>query len=533
MNTVWLVRWPQIAGRLSFWLSITGYKRGDRSLNERLYRVYLVLFFAGWGFMVFSLISSYVFQGLSLIAGEAGVPMLAMGIGVLGLLIWLAYDVWRYARQSPLVFSEDDQYLICQTPVKRSAVALAWMLGDWVFSVPLFWAVTVILSFTALESQVQTMEVVEMVPLYLIAGARASLIILPLHFGLTALTYALGCLRLQRDEIRPRLTMAMRSIIVFLAFGLALTISLAGLAGLVRLPWSILLAPLLLPVSAAVSAIFFAPGLALSLALALAGTLLLWRAGNQVNLSRAAQETVQKETLQTARLLGQTELVDEIQRRQALGTDHRPSLTGARPGLRMLVWKDQLQVRRYFHLKNIPPWLFLLSLTTAALLTPVLIVQAFILLLLTDNLAKNMTTRLRADLSRWWLLRSLPFNSTNLLLTEMALPGILATLIGWAAFGIAAAVGGIAVPPAILVPFLVAIAGLSGAADIARKSKTAELMTGSAAPVSETGVLLGFACLGAVALALAYVGEFLALSLAFAMTYYMGKYAAGQLRNIG
>jgi hypothetical protein len=532
MSTVWLVRWPQIAGRMAFWLSITGYKRGDRSLNERLYRLYLVLFFAGWGFMVFSLISSYVHDGFSLLAGEADVPLLVAGVAVLGLLAWVAYNVWRFARQSPLTFSEDDQYLICMTPVKRSAVALAWMLGDWVFSIPFFWAAGVILSFTVLEGSLQGMTMVEMLPRFLLAGARASVVILPLHFGLMALTYALGCLRLQQNHLRMRLTMAMRIGVILLAVALGLTFYFAGPLGWMNFPWNILLAPLLLPAGAALTMASLVPGLLLAVFLTAAGGMLLWRSGAQVNLSRAAQETVQKESLATATLLGQTDVVDEIQRRQALGTDHRPSLAGARPGLRMLLWKDQLQTRRYFRLKNIPPWLILFGLTVAALLTPVLIVQAFILLMLADNLGRTMTSRFRADLSRWWLLRSMPFNSTHLLLAELVLPGLLATLVGWAAFGVAAGTG-IAVPPAALVPFLAAVVGLSGAADIARKSKTAELMNGTVAPMSETGVLLAFACLAVVALALVYIGSFLALSLAFAMTYYMGKYASGQLKKIG
>jgi len=79
----------------------------------------------------------------------------------------------------------------------------------------------------------------------------------------------------------------------------------------------------------------------------------------------------------------------------------------------------------------------------------------------------------------------------------------------------------------------VIVAGQCGAADMARKSKTADLMNGSAAPVSEGGVLLAFACLGTIALASAYVGPFLGLSLAYAMTYFTGKYAVGQMRKIG
>jgi hypothetical protein len=533
MNTVWLVRWSQIASKVSFWLSITGYKRGDRSLNESIYRIYLVLFFTGWGFMVFSLVSSILYDGLASLVDEAAVPLAAVNAGVFGLLIWLIYDLWRFSRQSPLVFSEDDQYLICLTPVSRSAVGMAWMIGDWILSVPFFWAAGVILSFTVLEGAVQGMELIDMLPYYLGAGLRATSIILPLHFGLMALTYALGCLRLQRDQIRQHLLVAMRSLALFTVLALAFTFFTRGFLNWTGLPWSILLYPLILPVKAALLAAPWWSGSVLALAVAAGGAYLLWRAGQHVNLSRAAQETVQKETLQTALMLGQSEVVDEIQRRQTLGIDHRPSLTGARPGWRMLLWKDQLQARRYFRYQSVLHWLSLFGLASAAVIIPSLIVQAFVLLLLADNLSRLLTIRLRADLSRWWLLRSLPFSSGNLLLAELALPALLATLLGWLAVGLAAVLGGFKVPPLILVPFLVFVAGFAGAADVARRSKTADLMVGSAATVSEMGVLQAFACLGAVALALAYVGPFLALSLAFAMSYYMGKYAVGQLKKIG
>jgi hypothetical protein len=533
MNTVWLVRWPQIASKVSFWLSITGYKRGDRSLNESIYRIYLVLFFTGWGFMVFSLVSSILYDGLASLVGEAAVLPAAVNAGVLGLLAWLVYDLWRFSRQSPLVFSEDDQYLICLTPVSRSAIGMAWMIGEWIFSVPFFWAASVILSFTVLEGSVQGMELIEMLPYYLGAGVRATTIIFPLHFGLMALTFALGCLRLQRDQIRPSLSMAMRNIALFTILALAVTLFTRGFLNWTGLPWNLLLYPLILPVQAALFAAPWWAGFVLALAIAAAGAYLLWRASQHVNLSRAAQETVQKETLQTALMLGQSEVVDEIQRRQTLGIDHRPSFTGARPGWRILLWKDQLQARRYFRFQSILQWLSLFGLVSAALIIPSLIVQAFVLLLLADNLSRLLTTRLRADLSRWWLLRSLPFSSGNLLLAELALPSLFATLLGWLALALASVLGGYAVPPLILVPFLVFVAGFAGAADIARRSKTADLMVGSAAPVSETGVLLAFACLGAVALALAYIGPFLALSLAFALMYYLGKYAIGQLKKIG
>ncbi|HSV85893.1 MAG TPA: hypothetical protein VLH85_04920, partial [Levilinea sp.] len=95
MKTVWLVRGPQIAAKVSFWLSITGFKRHDRSLNERIYRIYVALFFAGWGFMAFSLISNTVHDGIAQLAGAEAVPLAAISIGALGLLAWIAYNAWR------------------------------------------------------------------------------------------------------------------------------------------------------------------------------------------------------------------------------------------------------------------------------------------------------------------------------------------------------------------------------------------------------------------------------------------------------
>lgn len=533
MKTAWLVRGPQIAAKLSFWLSIAGYNRDDRSLNERIYRIYLVLFFTGWGFLAFSLISNTVHDAIAHLAGAEAVPHAAMSIAALGLLAWLAYTAWRVARQSPLTFSEDDQYLICLTPVRRSAVALAWLAGDWIFSVPFFWAGSVILAFTVLDGRMQgNLTLVELLPHYLVAGLRASIITLPLHFGLLALLYALGCLRLQSDRSLPYLSVAMRLSAILLPLTYTLILITSGFRAFSSPFDQAFLAPLTLPLGSALAIFPLLPGLFTAVLLAVGGALALWRASNQLNLSRAAQETVEKDILETVSLLGQTDLAEDIRRRKRLGVDHKPSLGGAGPGLRILPWKDHLQMRRDFHLRPVLHWLSIFGLAVYLLLTTNLIVQAFVLLLLADNLARLLTARLRADLSRWWLLRSLPFPLGSLLFYELALPGILATLLGWLAIAAAVHFGGIQPPPAILVPFLVLLTGFSGAADIARKSKTADLLNGSASPVTEGGVLIVFACLGSIALALTFVGSFLALSLAFAMTYYTGKYAASQMKKI-
>src|SRR5574342_104344 len=130
MKPVWLVRSRQIAQKLSFWLTLIGYDPRDHSLSHRIYLVYASIFMSLWGFAMLSLVAGGAARALTL-PGIGSANQAAARISLLVLVIWFFYQLWQVSRRSPFVFSEEDAYLICQTPVRRSIVAISWFLGDW------------------------------------------------------------------------------------------------------------------------------------------------------------------------------------------------------------------------------------------------------------------------------------------------------------------------------------------------------------------------------------------------------------------
>ena len=113
-------------------------------------------------------------------------------------------------------------------------------------------------------------------------------------------------------------------------------------------------------------------------------------------------------------------------------------------------------------------------------------------------LCQQFTLRLRADLSRWWLLQSLPLSKPDLLFAELVLPWGLTTALGWLA--VLAVDTGPFFPGAILIvllPPVTAALGFIAAADLLRQSKTALLMQGLPARHSELALIVGALCAAA------------------------------------
>ncbi len=243
-NPVWLVRSRQLASDLRYWLILTGYDRNDRSFSQKIYMGYAAIFFGLWGMAMLSFLSSTA-RSLLAVLGVSSVPTAAAGFLSLLLLAWWLYAVNRAARRSPLAFSEDDVYLICQTPVNRRSVAFAWLAGSWPLWATLLGAVAVVLAFAITDDALAGSTTIASIPLYLLAGTR-SLVVVALEVGgMLALAWAFGCLRLQDDRERPRLHLVPAGLALALAAGLLLSGSpLKALAGP---PWNVLLAPVAFP----------------------------------------------------------------------------------------------------------------------------------------------------------------------------------------------------------------------------------------------------------------------------------------------
>jgi hypothetical protein len=82
---------------------------------------------------------------------------------------------------------------------------------------------------------------------------------------------------------------------------------------------------------------------------------------------------------------------------------------------------------------------------------------------------EQISLRFRRDLSRWWLLQSLPLNAARLVLFEMAPAWVLSVLTGWLALPLSGLTTDAALGTALLWPFLALSAGLATGADILRR----------------------------------------------------------------
>jgi hypothetical protein len=281
MNAVWFVRLRQLASRMRFWTAVVGYNPRDRSLSHSIYLVYVIIFFSLWGFAMLALIADLGARVLSLFKGVSPIQSAILLTTVI-LLADVLLRCYRYARRSPFIFSEEDAVLICQTPVDRKQVAIAWLFGDWIPAGLPYWAGIVTLSFACLQLGTPEGIIWAHLPLYLLTGLRAASIMLPLHLAFMTLTYVFGALRLRGEKD----LMYLRLIQVWVG------VSLLVLAGFYKPSLPILLWPMVYPLEAGFGAASWLAGFAMVVLLAAMSLLALYLVTTELNLSRASQESI-------------------------------------------------------------------------------------------------------------------------------------------------------------------------------------------------------------------------------------------------
>jgi hypothetical protein len=499
MKPVWMVRSRQIAQKLSFWLMLIGYDPHDHSLSHRIYLIYASIFMSLWGFAMLTLAAGATATMLTSI-GNGSANQAAVQISLLLLGVWSLYQLWQVSRRSPFIFSEEDAHLICQTPVSRSVVTICWFVGDWFTQALPFWVVSVTFGFAMVEVQLAGNVTFADFFLYVASGLRALSAFFPLHLGLLAVLWALGALRLQGNrEWRwsPRLVV----IGILLVIGsLVLGIENPEWAKSIAPIGQILLWPLDYPLRAAFSLSPWINGVVVAVGIAVLGLVALAISGHGLNLSRAAQESTQREKIQTAQRYGMLDVVHEVKQRDRLGIGRDPTRLPARPGLWVLLWKDILQSRYELGFGGVWNWLLLLGLSAGAFLTPDFGSRILLFAFWVFAVGQRTTSRLRADLANWWILRSLPFQAERLLLAELVIPWILTVTLGWLAIIIAGQnLGTFRLAVVFLMPFVCLILSLISAYDVLRQSNTGMLLNGNVPGLSALAILGGILCMAILA----------------------------------
>jgi hypothetical protein len=474
VDPVWTLFSRRTFSRLAYWLSVLGYDLRDRSVANRIYLVYFWAFWSAWAIAVFALLGSTVAGVFHEIESFSPPPQVVVTLAAYTLIIWALAIFWQVSRRSPFVFSEEDAYLLCQTPVNRRELALVWFLqGIMGASIP-FAAGTVILSFALLEWRLQGQLTIFLVAEYLKTSLRALILVMPVQIGWQAALWGLGALRLHGRNDLVWLRRAFLGAVLFFLAGLLFS-------DLRPLP----LAPLSLPLKAAFMEEVSIPGrsggLGLSLLYLAAGLGFLAVESEKINLSRAAQETGHVAAMGLARAYGQLDLVDAILLQRRLGTTRSPSRLLAPPVGNALFWKDLLQSLRVFRLRECTNLVLIFGLSLGMFRPSNWALQMVMAGVWAIRIGDLTTRRLRSDLARWWLLRSLPLRPEDLLKYELVLSCGIYVLVSWSALAFSNLTIVFGLYAAGLLPILDANAALAAAHDILRHSKARILMSPSLA----------------------------------------------------
>lgn len=494
MKAVHWVRARQEERELAYWLSLVAYEHRDRSFNNRVYLLYLILFFGAWIFAVLLFFASggvLFLQWMDLTDPVRA----AVFLEVLLLSLWGVYGFWQALRRSPIVFSEQDETLLCQTPINRRHVAIRWLLMPWLKSALPFWLAAVTLGFSVAEAALPGAMSASRIPEYVMYGLHAWLVILPIHGALFFLQWAVGVIRLQKDHRRRGLAWLVMPVVM--VFFVLLAYCAFNPVSILFPPHSGLPAALLFPFQTAFSGDSVTAATLAGSLFALAALAMLYRVSGSLSLSRAAQETRLTEMLNSAQRYGFAAISADIQTRQRLGVMRKPTRLPAISGAGALVWKDIVQFERSFQLSSLFIWgqIFVLMLGLSFLSQPgsyALLIAVWVILT-----GQTSAARLRSDLANYVLTRQLPVSHRHFLLYETALTCLLAILISLAGLAAGSIIFSTPLTPiVVLIPGMIATTAGLAVFDVIRQSRDHLLMNGSVPQVSAGGMILGVIAAG-------------------------------------
>jgi len=480
MKPIWLVRSRQIASKMKFWIALVGYNPRETLWSQAIYLAYVIVFFSLWGFAVLALLADQGAWVLSLFSTEPALTSVRLLTGVLlAVALWRGY---RAAQTSPFVFSDDDAVLICQTPLDRKQVALAWMLGDWIINSAVYLALAVVLQFAVIQMREPGGIQWAHLPKYWLAGLRVVSVVLLIHLTLSFLTYAIGALRLWENADRPIL----RLIPVGFA-ALFLSLAVVNRSGLALLIW-----PVEYPLRAGFGDVSWLAGIGVALLLASGGLAVFYYSSSRLNLSRAAQESHSRWAFQQVSWLGDTRLSQQMKLHARLRSGHLPTPIPGRIGIWAVVWKERVTTFRIFDIFAVLPWLGILAASLGMMLPLDWGAQLWAFILWVLLAGQQLSKPVRSDLGHWVITRQLPFQAGDLLAVEIGGPASLTIVLGWLAYGISAWAGH--TPQTILlalIPAAVLAIALVAAYDVLRQCRSSHLLAGYVPEMGFGGLLIG------------------------------------------
>jgi len=459
-RSVLTIRSKQVISSFGYWLTLVGYDSRDRSALAYIYLLYLIVFFSAWFLIVMFLLSDILANTIAPFLAYQGIAFagLVPNIGTLLFVLWCLYLIYKATIRSPLIFSKEDAYLLCQTPADRRFITLIWLFGAWLSKILFISGAAIVIGFALLELDVN--HGIRMLTLgnLAVAALKPLGIIIPIHLGLFAVAWIIGVYRLKGDTKR---SVIMRSIRVLASImgGSFFIISIGSILNYSFFtPFQPFLELLSFPLVSAFLGDSWWLGLVVSIGLMIICLTVLWQISDKVNLSRAAQETHHFQAQRVAFMLGNFDRINEMNDRKRLGSMHVPSKIPAISGAWMLTWKDIIHSLRTLTILRIWSWLYILLLMFSMIVVGVLLKNGTFLFPLifswTMNISKKTTSRFRKDLGNWWLLHSLPLPPRRIILHGIV-PSVSVTIfLTWFALWISSNLG-LSINPIIVisVPF--------------------------------------------------------------------------------
>ena len=534
MKAIHWIKSRQEERELEYWLSIVAFDYHDRSFNNRIYFLYLVLFFSVWVFVTLTFFASGGSILLSFI--NPGKPIsAAIAIETLIIGIWNTILLRQSLKRCPVVFSEQDATLICQMPVNPRHVTLRWLLMPWVKSVIPFCLLAIILGFSLAEIALSDRGVSHL-PEYAGYGIRALLAIVPIHLGLFVMQWVVGIYGMRKIHQRHWLaglfvTLSILIILFLLRFS-------QNMGSAAQIPWNNLAMLILYPLQAGfgVGNVLVSLLISISIPIILLGFLYL--VSGKFLLSQAAEETHALHTLNSALQFGFTALSQQLKTKQKLGITRSPTRLPALAGEKVLIWKDILQSQRSFEILSLTNWLTILGLMISISFLPDLSSRALLFTIWVITAGKVSVIRLRSDLSCWVLVRQIPFSHKEFIKYDLFISFFLTWILSLAGLGIGSVLfGNPDSSLAILIPGITAgVAGMA-ASDVIRRSRSDLLIDGLVPEIGVGGIILGLLFAGIPLSIYALLQGILWVSFAFLLSILLGisafYFATNAFKNIG
>ncbi len=531
MKAIHWLRSRQEEREIAYWLSFVAYEKSDHSLSNRIYILYLILFFGVWVFVTLTFFASGGAILFELLSPQNPVHA-ALLVQMVLLAAWSLTSVWKAIRRCPVLFSEEDGLLIGQTPLPRAGIILRWMWMPWLKNAIPFWVVSVTLGFSLAEMTIPGAMGANRIFEYMGFGIRAWLAILPIHLLLFGINWLLGVVRLStRINSRRWLWFALPLLILFYGF------LIFSITGDVTPSVAQIVDKFLIFLRIGYTGVFNWLIWMVNWIVTFLLLVILYLVSRNFSLGRAVQETGRLELINTANRYGFTSLVEQEKTQQRLGVERKPTRLPDIAGSGALIWKDILQTKRTFQLTGLLTWLQIFGFLFVIPVLPDIGSRGIVVILWIIQLAQISVKRIRSDLAVWPLIRQLPISHKKSLINDLGFTYFLAVLISLAGFLVGGVVFGTQMLGlAWLVPGMVAAISYAAVFDVIRRSRSGLLLNGSVPELSAGGILLGILFAGIPLLIHVLVAGILGLLLSVlvscGMAYLAFELAAYAYRNI-